>query len=127
MDDARRLKTTVGLAHCDQEALLAGRFLRGSILLLVVTASVWMCGSAWWTAQSVGPTRWLGGFLEIFGFFGSLGAIGMIWYALRWRRATRTLQHYLQDGAVFSHPERRPLSDPALDSFRWIGSNPEDT
>jgi hypothetical protein len=126
MDDGRRRNTTIGLAHCDREALLAGRLLRTSILVLMVAASAWMCGSAWWNAQSVGPTRWLGGIVDVFGFLGSLGAIGMIWYALRWKHATRTLQHYLQDVAVFTDPGADQLDSPSGDSYGWIGSEPHD-
>jgi len=126
MDDARRLKTTEGLAHCDREALLAGRFLRVSILLLIVAASAWICGSAWWTAQSTGPTRWLGAVVEVLGLLGSLGAIGMIWYARRWKQATRALHYYLQGVAVFRNPGPEQLRGPTGASFGWIGSEPQD-
>ena len=126
MDDAHPLKTTDRLSRCDTEALLAGQFLRMSVFLLIVAAGAWMCGSAWWTAQSMGPTRWLGGFLEIMGFFGSLLAIGMVWYALRWRRSTRSLQHHLQDGA-FRHQANQPLPGGAGNSSPWSESNPEGT
>jgi hypothetical protein len=126
MDDARRLNAQVGPAHGDSEALFAGRLLRVSVLLLVVAAGAWICGSAWWTAQSVGPTRWLGGIIEVFGFLGSLGAVGMIWYALRWKRATGALNQYLQDEAVFGNCGCQPLSDRAGGPFGWMESTPGD-
>jgi hypothetical protein len=75
----------------------------------------------------MGPTRWLGGILEIVGFFGSLGAIGMIWHALRWKQATHSLQHYVQDGAVLKARGSGQSPDLAGGSFRRVRSDPQDT
>jgi hypothetical protein len=68
---------------------LTGLAVKTSLARLVIALAAWFVGAAWWMSRSLGASRWLGGVLEVVGFFGTLTAIGMTWRAFSGRRAIR--------------------------------------
>ena len=73
--------------HFKDAEALAETTLKGSLVYLVVAA--WLIGGALWSAQYLGPIRWLGGFLQLAGFFWTLRAIGMTWRSAKALRGVR--------------------------------------
>ncbi|MGO8871738.1 MAG: hypothetical protein ACLQPH_10130 [Acidimicrobiales bacterium] len=104
VDEVREFSAAEELNRCDREETMAGSLLRQSFVWLVIAVAAWILGSAWWRAQSLGASRWLGAMLDLVGCLGTLGAIGMIWGALRWKRA-RTLRRYLITGSPTGYPD----------------------
>ncbi len=105
VDEVQEFSTAEELAQCDREETMAGSLLRQSFVWLVIAVAAWILGSAWWRAQSLGASRWLGATVDVVGCLGAFGAIGMIWHALRWQQRARTLRRYLVTGSPIGYPD----------------------